>query len=168
MIDQPEGAVRMERPVPAGLRRIRLLSELMDRCILLPFGWRIGLDPIVGLLPGVGDMITTACSLYLVFEAALLGLPVRTLARMMGYVVVDTVGGVAPVVGDVFDAVWKANTAIAKLADREYHPGLAPRSLTGVLTTVGIVLGLLFLALMSLVAGAWYVLYRFGSWLVGN
>ena len=71
--------------------------------------FRIGLDPILGILPVVGDGVATLFSLYVVAEAAVAGVPQRTLLRMLAVVAVDTVVGSVPVLGPVFDAAWKAN-----------------------------------------------------------
>ena len=57
------------------MRRIRFLSRLLDQSIVLPFGYRIGLDPLLVLTPWIGDLIGTALSLYLIYEAARLGVP---------------------------------------------------------------------------------------------
>ncbi|WP_336359268.1 DUF4112 domain-containing protein [Haladaptatus sp. ZSTT2] len=92
------------------LDTLRSLSTLLDNSIRVPgTNYRIGLDPIVGMLPVAGDLPTTALSVYIVFEAASIGVPRATLWRMVVNLVVDAVFGSIPVVGDVFDAVWKAN-----------------------------------------------------------
>ncbi|WP_332899004.1 DUF4112 domain-containing protein [Haladaptatus sp. CMSO5] len=92
------------------LDTLRSLSTLLDNSIRVPgTNYRIGLDPIVGMLPVAGDLPTTALSVYIVFEAASIGVPRATLWRMVVNLVIDAVFGSIPVVGDVFDAVWKAN-----------------------------------------------------------
>lgn len=92
------------------LERVRSLSRLLDNAVRVPgTDYHIGLDPLVGLLPVVGDVPTTAASAYVVLEAARLGVPRETLARMVLNLAVDGVFGSIPLVGDLFDAVWKAN-----------------------------------------------------------
>ncbi|WP_338728646.1 DUF4112 domain-containing protein [Haladaptatus sp. DJG-WS-42] len=92
------------------LDTLRSLSTLLDNSVRVPgTNYRIGLDPIVGMLPVAGDLPTTALSVYIVFEAASIGVPRATLGRMVVNLVVDALFGSIPVVGDVFDAVWKAN-----------------------------------------------------------
>lgn len=71
--------------------------------------FRVGLDPLVGLLPVVGDGATTLVSLYVLYEAARAGVPASTLLRMLLNVGVDFLLGSVPLVGDLFDAAWKAN-----------------------------------------------------------
>ena len=117
-----------ERDANARLRRLRGLSWLLDRSI--PVGrWRIGLDPLIGIFPGIGDWVGGVLSLYVVYEGARLGLPNHVLARMMGNVLVETLVGVVPVLGDLFDFVWQANTRNLALVERHYRPELRERSL---------------------------------------
>jgi hypothetical protein len=94
----------------AALQRTRTVAQLLDDAIPLPFvDYRIGLDPLLGLLPIAGDVITGVIGLYVLVEAALVGTPPARLARMLANLVADIAIGTIPVVGDVFDAVWKAN-----------------------------------------------------------
>jgi hypothetical protein len=92
------------------LARLTRIANLLDTAIGIP-GTRIrfGLDGIVGLVPGVGDGATALVSLWIVYEAAQLGLPPAKLARMLANVGIDAAVGAVPVLGDVFDVVWKAN-----------------------------------------------------------
>jgi len=92
------------------LRRLDRLSRLLDNAFAIPgTRFRIGLDGILGLIPGIGDATGAALSIYLIVQAARLGLPVSTLLRMVGNVALETVVGAVPIVGDIFDIVWKAN-----------------------------------------------------------
>lgn len=100
----------------------------MDQCIVLPSGYRIGLDPILGLVPGLGDVVTSLVSCYLVYECALLGLPKRILFRMLGNIAVESLAGSFPVIGDLFDVFWKSNMRNLRLLDQHYHPALPERS----------------------------------------
>lgn len=94
----------------AALRRVRVVSKLLDESIPLPgTDYRIGIDPILGILPGAGDAVAGAISLYPVAEAYRLGVSRLTLAKMLLLVAIDAVAGSVPVIGPVFDAIWKAN-----------------------------------------------------------
>jgi Domain of unknown function (DUF4112) len=127
--DRPSGrAERIVYPENPRYRRIRALSVLMDQSIVLPSGYRIGLDPLLGLLPGIGDVMGGLISCYLVYEAARLGLRKRVLLRMLGNIAFDTLAGSVPVVGDIFDAAWKANMRNLRLMDANYHPAMPERS----------------------------------------
>lgn len=94
----------------ATVRRLRRLSYLMDEVIRIPgTPFRIGLDPLIDLLPVGGDFVGTAFSAYIVWEAARLGVPRSLLMQMAFNILVDTVVGIVPVLGAVADATWKAN-----------------------------------------------------------
>ncbi|WP_375506892.1 DUF4112 domain-containing protein [uncultured Nostoc sp.] len=104
----------------ATLNRIRKLSRLMDTSIRIPLtGFRIGIDPIIGLVPGAGDLISTAFSAYIIFLATRFGIPRQDLAKMIFNVGLETVVGTVPLLGDLFDAFYKSN--IRNLAILEQH-----------------------------------------------
>jgi len=104
---------------PAALRRVRFASRLLDDAVRIPgTGRRVGLDPVVGLLPIAGDVLGLALSLYTVAEAARLGVPRRLLARMLVNAGVDAAGGSIPVAGILVDAAWKANARNVALIER--------------------------------------------------
>ena len=117
---QCEGATLVDNPVDKdlkagseadGLRRLDKLSQLLDNAFAIPgTRFRIGLDGIIGLIPGIGDAAGAVLSIYVIAQAARLGLPVSALLRMVGNVALETVVGAVPIVGDIFDIVWKANT----------------------------------------------------------
>jgi hypothetical protein len=81
----------------------------MDRSIPLGGGYSIGLDPIIGLIPGVGDLITTAVSGFIIYQAQRAGIPKSTVLRMMINVGIDGAVGAIPFLGDLFDFAFKAN-----------------------------------------------------------
>ncbi len=92
------------------LERLEKLAVLLDNAFYIPgTRYRIGLDGLLGFIPGIGDATGTVLSAYLIFEAARLGVPVMTLMRMGGNVALETVVGVVPFFGDLFDIAWKSN-----------------------------------------------------------
>jgi hypothetical protein len=99
------------RTLDAGrLERLRWLGELLDNSIPVPgTNFRFGIDTVIGLVPGVGDLVGGALSAYIVLEAARLGVPRSLLARMGYNVLVDVAVGSIPLLGDLFDAGFKAN-----------------------------------------------------------
>lgn len=100
----------------ARLKRVRLLSRLLDEQFRIPgTTQRIGLDGLLGLIPGVGDAAGALLSAYILYEAIRLGAPKTVLLRMVANIGIDTVVGAIPVVGDIFDIVWKANKKNAAL-----------------------------------------------------
>ena len=100
----------------ARLKRVRLLSRLLDEQFRIPgTRYRVGLDGLLGLIPGVGDAAGALLSAYILYEAMRLGAPSTVLLRMVANIGIDTVGGAIPVVGDIFDIAWKANKKNAAL-----------------------------------------------------
>lgn len=94
----------------AALNRVRRVSRLLDEAITVPgTDFRIGLDPILGVVPGAGDTVAAAISLYPIVEAYRFDVPRRSLAKMLLLISIDAVVGSVPVFGPVFDAFWKAN-----------------------------------------------------------
>ena len=92
------------------LKRIRRLSRLMDTAIGIPgTKFRIGLDPIIGLVPGAGDLVSTAFSAYIILLAARFKLPRASLQKMVFNVALESVIGAVPLAGDIFDAYYKSN-----------------------------------------------------------
>ncbi|HEY9359603.1 MAG TPA: DUF4112 domain-containing protein [Xanthobacteraceae bacterium] len=90
--------------------RLDVLANLLDTAFILPgTNVRFGFDALIGLVPGIGDAITTAISLYIVLEARQLGAPAHLILRMLANVVVDGFVGAVPLVGDAFDVLWRAN-----------------------------------------------------------
>jgi hypothetical protein len=92
------------------LARLDALATLLDSAIIIPgTSVRVGLDALIGLFPVFGDVITTAISLSIVYEARELGAPMRLIARMLGNVFIDGTVGAVPLVGDAFDVMWRSN-----------------------------------------------------------
>ncbi|SDF98105.1 protein of unknown function [Halorubrum xinjiangense] len=95
----------------AAIKRIQFVAYVLDEGVRVPgIGYRIGIDPLLGILPGAGDVLTGGISLYIVVEAARLGVSYTTLLRMIANISLDVLVGTVPVVGDLFDVAWKANT----------------------------------------------------------
>lgn len=87
----------------------RLAHWLDDRFAIPGTNIRIGLDGLLGLVPGIGDTATSLISLYLVIEARRIGVPRLIIARMLINVLLDWAIGLIPLVGDIFDIAYKAN-----------------------------------------------------------
>ena len=104
----------------ARLTRLRRLAWLIDGAFVLPgTRFRFGLNSVIGLLPVGGDAVLGALSLYIIYEAAKLGLPKHKLARMLANVGIEVLGGSVPILGDLFDMALKAN--LRNLAIIEDH-----------------------------------------------
>ena len=123
MIPKPERSRRQEaqsgvtRMSKEQVReRLARLAWLLDSSIPIPgTSWRIGLDPLIGLFPVVGDLVGVFLSSYIVREAAALGVPRSILARMVFNVALEGLAGMIPFAGDVFDAAYKANLRNVRL-----------------------------------------------------
>ncbi len=96
----------------------RKLSYLFDELFRVPgTQWRFGLDSIIGLIPGVGDIAVSTLGAYAMFLAFRLRAPAAVLARMLANIGIDTVVGAVPFLGDLFDATWKANSKNRRLLE---------------------------------------------------
>lgn len=104
---------------PPGLRRTRRFAHLLDSAVRVPgTSIRVGLDPLFSVLPVAGSTLGTLCSLYIVLEAALAGVPLRTIALMLALVGVDAAVGTVPLVGPVADAFLRVNRRNVALFER--------------------------------------------------
>ena len=101
------------------LKRIRQIAKLLDTAIGIPgTKFRFGLDPILGLIPGGGDLITAGISAYTIYLASRFGLERREILQMIKNVGIETAIGFVPVVGDIFDAYFKANIRNLEILER--------------------------------------------------
>ncbi|MCA9108854.1 MAG: DUF4112 domain-containing protein [Planctomycetaceae bacterium] len=105
----------------ARLQRIVFIAQLMDDAATIPgTDYRVGWDSIIGLVPGIGDVASALISSWIVYEARQLGLPKWKLARMMANIGIDTTLGIVPLVGDFFDATYKANRKNAHIVLKHF------------------------------------------------
>ena len=107
------------QPASPQLRRLRILTKLFDELIPIPgTRLRVGLDAILGLLPGGGDVMGGTVSTYALLLAARLGAPAPVVLRMGLNILIDTLVGAVPLLGDIFDVGWKANRKNLDLLER--------------------------------------------------
>ena len=100
-------------------RRVHMLARALDSAIRIPgTGITLGLDSIVGLIPGAGDLASALLSGYIVLVSARMGVPPAVVARMILNLGVDTLVGSVPLLGDLFDVAFRANLRNAALLDR--------------------------------------------------
>lgn len=134
-------------------RRLRRLSHILDNAIPIPgTSYRIGIDPIIGLLPGGGDFLGTAVSAYIVLEAARLGVPRDTLVQMVWNIIVDTLSGTVPVLGDLVDVTWKANTKNIVLLEEHLKIPPSPSRKKVDWLFLGLLFGVLLLVVVGVAA----------------
>lgn len=119
-LDQGHGDASWSRR--ASLERLDRLSRLFDIAFLLPgTNIRFGVEAILRLVPGIGDLAASGLSCWLLMEAQRLGVPRRVLLRMIGNVVVEGVVGAIPIAGDVFDVAWRANRRNVRLLREHFE-----------------------------------------------
>lgn len=135
------------------------MAWLLDNSIQLPGGFKIGIDGLIGLVPGFGDLLAALLSTYIVIEAARMKVPGNVLMRMVGNIALELGIGLVPVAGDLFDFVFKSNIRNIQLIETyldqpratqrrsRWQVGVALLALTAVVSTVlALVFGLLWLA----------------------
>ena len=108
------------------IARVTMVAKLMDSAFFIPgLNRRVGLDSVLGLVPGIGDAISAALASYIIWEARQLGLPRWKIARMIGNVAVDTTIGAIPLAGDLFDVYFKSNERNLRIIHE--HLGITKR-----------------------------------------
>src|SRR5687767_9477513 len=145
-------------------RSLDQLSHMMDGLFRVPgTGWRIGLDALVGLIPGVGDFATTAVSFYILAAGVRYRVPKVTLLRMATNVGVDYLLGAVPVLGDLFDVAWKSNQMNVELLRRRasVSPDEAKSGRASDWLFLGVLLLVLLLMLVGSVAVSLWLLTKF-------
>jgi hypothetical protein len=131
------------------LERMRRVGWLLDNSIPVPgTRFRLGIDQLIGLVPGIGDLVGGVLSLYIIVQAYRLGVPRALLARMGWNVAVDTLVGEVPILGDLFDIGFKANLRNLALLDSHFQRPADTRRASRW------VIALIVLGLVLLTAGA--------------
>jgi hypothetical protein len=138
------------------LRRVRALARALDAAVGIPgTSIRIGLDPILGLIPGAGDVAGAALAGYIVLVATRVGAPSEVIWRMLGNVAADALVGTFPVVGDLFDVAFKSNMRNVELLERYTAK---PAAVTKSSRRLGfLVIMIILLLLVALGAGAFLI-----------
>jgi Domain of unknown function (DUF4112) len=154
MLDQPNHRA-LSLPVEkiAKLEHLRSLSVLWDESLRIPgTNFRVGLEAIIGFLPFGGDAIGILLSCYILFHAVQFRLPQSILLRMALNILIDGVIGTVPIIGDLFDSTWKANTRNVTLLENHLQNPRSSRSANRrfiILLGAGVFVVMLMLALIS-------------------
>jgi hypothetical protein len=129
------------RPLPRDLVALRRFAFLMDEAVEVPWtGRRIGIDALLGLIPGVGDAIGALLSTWVIVAALRHRVPMRKIARMAGNILLDLGVGSIPILGDIFDFLFEENVYNVDLLLRHRRPDRKPRSLVAMMAVVLVVL----------------------------
>jgi len=130
-------------------RELEQLAWLLDSSIPIPgTSLRLGVDGLIGLIPGIGDVLGSLLSSYLLLQARRLGVPKSVLIHMGFNIALETVVGIVPIVGDLFDVAWKANQKNLRLMNRylddPQHTQTSSRGWV-VMLLLGLLLGIIVL-----------------------
>lgn len=123
------------------------------------FGW----DPIVGLVPGLGDLATSSFSALVLYRAFRLGVPRVVLIRMVLNILIDLVAGAVPFVGDLFDVAWQSNSRNFALLERHEQASVKPTSADWAIVLLAFVVvgGAVMLVVLSVVWMAYAIVRPF-------
>jgi hypothetical protein len=145
-------------------RDLARLARWMDSVFRIPgTGVRFGLDPLLGLLPGAGDVAASVISIYIFGAAHRYGVSRVTIARMALNIAIDLVVGALPVVGDMFDAYWKSNQRNVELLRR--HIEASPTTQRKVRMADRVFVGALVIGLVALVVASAVAAILIAKWL---
>lgn len=134
------------------------LAFYLDGLFRVPgTGWRFGLDALIGLIPNVGDTLTTFASFYILLAGVRYGVPKITLLRMAFNIGLDYLVGAIPFLGDAFDFVWKANQQNMNLI-RERAAGKGKGKTSDYVFVFGLI-GLLIAILIGSILASGFILY---------
>ena len=148
----------LSRIANSRLAQARALAKLLDRAFRIP-GTNItfGLDPILGLIPGGGDLAGAVFSGWLIMLGSRMGLPRHILMRMIANVAIDTVGGSIPIIGDLFDVAWKSNIRNLELLEQFAN---SPSG-SGRLVSKGMVIAAIAVVTLLVIGGIWVSVLAF-------
>jgi len=142
--------------------RLNRMAWFLDNSIPVPGmgGYRVGIDGLIGLIPGIGDAFGAVLSTYILGEAARLGVPKSVLLRMLFNIAIDSIVGLIPFAGDIFDMAWKSNLRNVKLLDNYLdNPRTTTRSSRfvafGIVTTALLIV--LFVFALGIMVLKWFV-----------
>lgn len=154
----PEGTSKNERQ--REIDRLEKLARLLDSAFPLVGNFRIGVDGLIGLIPGIGDLVGASLSTYMVVKAAQLGASTFSLIRMMSNILIESLVGIIPILGDLFDVTWRANERNMRVLQNQLSHEPPLRGSKKRLTTAVILLLLVFvLVLFGLVFLAFSLLW---------
>lgn len=109
-------------PTHPQIEKARRLARLLDEAFTIPIiKTKIGLDPILGLIPGAGEVVTGLMGAYIIWIAYDLNLPRKLIYRMVANLVIDQLMGMIPGLGDLADWIWKSNTLNVRLLEAAYR-----------------------------------------------
>jgi hypothetical protein len=157
--------IEPDEALPRDLVALRRFAYLMDEAFVLPgTKFRLGLDALLGLIPGIGDVIAAVMSSWIIAGALRHRVPARIIARMVLNVAVDLIFGAVPVAGDVFDFLFEENMMNMRLLEKHRDRRRPPRSAS----QIALVLGMIVTFLVLLAIGLVFCVIALVIWLIGQ
>ena len=157
--------IEPDERLPQDLVALRKFALLMDQAFPIPgTNVRVGLDAVIGLIPGIGDVIGGMLSTWIIAGALRHRVPARIIARMVGHVALDLIFGAVPVAGDVFDFFYEENMKNMRLLEKYRDRRHPPRSASQIALVLGLIVAGLAVLALSLLAGVVALLF----WIIGQ
>lgn len=157
--------IEPDSALPADLVALRRFAFLMDEAFVLPgTKIRVGFDAVLGLIPGIGDVIGAVLSTWVIAGALRHRVPALVIARMVLNVSIDLIFGAVPVAGDVFDFLFEENMINMRLLEKHRDRRRPPRSASQIALVLGVIVAFLVLLAIALVAGVIALVI----WLIGH
>ena len=146
--------IEPESKLPQDLIALRKFARLMDEAFPLPgTNIRVGLDAVIGLIPGIGDVVGGVLSTWIIVGALRHRVPARIIARMVLNICIDLLFGAVPVAGDVFDFLFEENMKNMRLLELHRDRRRPPRTTTQIAFVAALILGFIITVALLLVAG---------------
>ncbi|HYI09236.1 MAG TPA: DUF4112 domain-containing protein [Thermoanaerobaculia bacterium] len=157
--------IEPDEKLPQDLVALRKFAFLMDQAFPIPgTNIRVGFDAVLGLIPGIGDVIGAVLSTWIIAGALRHRVPARVIARMVLNVSIDLVFGAVPVAGDVFDFMFEENMKNMRLLEAHRDRRRPPRSGRQIALILGLIVTFLVLLALTLVVG----MVGLVLWLIGQ
>lgn len=157
--------IEAEEKLPKDLQALRRFSFYMDEALTIPgTPIKVGLGPLIGLIPGVGDIIGAILSSWIIVGALRHRVPARIIGRMVLNIGIDLVGGAVPVAGDLFDFFYEENIKNMRLLEQHRDRKRPPRSTAAIAFVASLIVLFIFLMAVTVTAAVVTMIL----WLIGQ
>jgi hypothetical protein len=157
--------IEPDSALPRDLVTLRRFAFLMDEAFVIPgTNFRVGLDAVLGLIPGIGDVIGAVLSTWIIAGALRHRVPARVIVRMVFNIAIDLLFGAVPVAGDVFDFMFEENMKNMRLLEKYRDRRRPPRSASQIAFTLGAIIAFLLLFAVLIFFGVVAIVL----WLIGQ
>lgn len=157
--------IEPDAKLPRDLVALRRFADLMDRAFEIPgTKMRFGLDAVIGLIPGVGDVVGGIMSTWIIAGALRHRVPMRIIGRMVLNVAVDLIFGAVPVAGDVFDFMFEENVKNMRLLEKYRDRSRPPRTTLRIVLILGVIVAFFVGLALTLMGG----LVALVLWIIGQ